>query len=93
MFVAAAGETQVAKCFVINREDCRSGAVFRAHVSDGGAIGQWDLRDALAIELDKLADHTVLTKHFRDDKNKVCGGSTSWHGTSELETNNARNEH
>src|SRR3546814_1943388 len=62
--------------FAIDREDAAGGAVFGRHVGDGGAVGQRQVVQTVAKELDELADHTVLAQHLGDGKHQIGGGGT-----------------
>ncbi len=89
----AAGEAQVLEGHLVDREDRAGRAELGAHVADRGAVGQGDGRDALAVELDELADHSVLAQHLGDREDDVGGGGAGRDGAGELEADDARDEH
>ena len=91
--VVAPGHPQVADGLVVDREDGHGGAVLRAHVADGGAVGQRHRRDALAVELDELADDAVLAQHLGDGEHQVGRGRTLGQRADQLEADDLRDEH
>ena len=93
LLLGTSGQTQVVERDAVNREDAAGGAELRSHVADGGAVGQWHRGDALAIELDELADHAVLAQHVGDGQDHVGGGDALGNRTGELEADDARHEH
>ena len=74
LLLGAAGQPQVVDGLLVDREDRCGGAELGAHVAQGGAVGQRHLGDALAVELDELADHAVLAQHLGDGEHHVGGG-------------------
>ena len=84
---------QVAEGLVVDREDRGGGAELGAHVADRGAVGQRHRADALAVELDELADHAVLAQHLGDREHDVGGGGAGRDLAGELEADDARDEH
>ena len=93
LLVAAAGEAQVVEGHVVDREHRCGGAELGAHVADGGAVGQRHLGDALAVELDELADDAVLAQHLGDGEHDVGRGDAGWDLAGQLEADDARDEH
>ncbi len=93
LVVAAAGEPQVLQGHVVDREDRAGGAELGAHVADGRAVGQRHGRDAVAVELDELADHAVLTQHLRDRQYDVGGGRAGRYRAGQLEADDLRDQH
>ena len=49
--------------------------------------------DAVAVELDELADHAVLAQHLGDRQHEVGGGGALGQLAGELEADHARDEH
>ena len=78
---------------VVDREDRGGGAELRRHVADGGAVGQRGGGDALAVELDELADDAVLAQHLGDGQHQVGGGGAGRQLAGQLEADDARDEH
>ncbi len=91
--VAAAGHPQIVDGDVVDRENRCGGAEFGAHVAERGAVGQRHLGDTLAIELDELADHTVLAEHLGDGQHDVGRGDAGPALAGELETDDAGDQH
>ena len=93
LLLGAPGEAQVTQRLIIDREDRHGGAIFRAHVADRGAVGQRHRRDAAAVELDELPDHTVLAKHLGDGQHQVSGSRSVGEFAGQFEAHDARNQH
>ena len=93
LVVLAAGELQVAQRLVVDREDRARRAVLRAHVADGGAVGERHGADARPVELDELADDAVLAQHLGDREDEVGGGGAVGQLAVELEADDAGDEH
>ena len=49
--------------------------------------------DALAVELDELADDAVLAQHLGDGQHQVGGGGAGGQLAGQLEADDARDEH
>ena len=75
-FLRTAGETHVTKCFTVHREKSNSCTVFRRHVANRGAIGQWHAVQAFAIELHRF----VLTVTQMLRKNGVVDKFVEFYG-------------
>ena len=76
LFVAARGEAQIGKRFVVDREKAHGGAIFGSHVGDGGAIGDAETGKSGAIELDEFSDDAFLAQYFGDGEDQVgCGAN------------------
>ena len=93
LLLGAAGELEVVDGLLVDREDRDGGAELGAHVADGGAVGQRQRRDAVAVELDELADHTVLAQHLGDGEHQVGRGRALGQVAVELEADHARDQH
>ena len=93
LVVTATGETQVVESYVIDGEHRRGRAELRAHVADGGTVGQRDFADARPVELDELPDDAVLTQDLRDGQHHVGGGDPHGNGAVQLESDDLRDEH
>ena len=91
--LGAAGQAQVVQGDLVDREDRGGGAELRAHVADGGAVGQRHLGDTLAVELDELAHHAVGAQHLGDGQHYVGGGGAGGDGAGELEAHHLGDEH
>jgi hypothetical protein len=93
LLVAAASEAEVLDGLLVDRKDRDGRAELRAHVADRGPVGQREGRDALAVELDELADHAVLAKHLGDREDQVGGGGALGQLAGQLEADHSRNQH
>jgi hypothetical protein len=67
----AAGEAQILERQPVDREDAAGGAVLGRHVADGGAIGDRQMVETLAEELDELADHALAPQHLGDGEHEI----------------------
>ena len=70
----ATGGAQIGERFVIHWEESAGRAVFRCHVGNGRAVGERQLIEARAIELDELPDDALFAQHLRNSEHKVCRG-------------------
>lgn len=93
LLLVTAGQAQVLQRLVVDREDRGGGAELRRHVADGGAVGKRGGGDALTVELDELADDTVLAEHLGDGQHQVGGGGAGRELAGQLEADDARDEH
>ena len=93
LLLAAAGEAQVVERHVVDREHRGGRAELGAHVADGGAVGERHRGDALAVELDELADHAVLAQHLGDREHDVRRGDAGRDRAGELEADDLGDEH
>lgn len=93
LLLGTAGELEVVQRLVVDREDRGGGAELGRHVADGGAVGEAGGRDALAVELDELADDAVLAQHLGDGEHQVGGGGAGGQLAGQLEADDARDEH
>ncbi len=91
--VGASGEAQVVEGDVVDREDRARRTELRAHVADRGAVRQRHLRDALTVELDELADDSVVAQHLGDRQHDVGGGRPGGDRARQLEPDDPRDEH
>ena len=69
--LGAAREAQVAERLGVDREDAARRAVLGRHVRDRRAVGERQLRQAVAEELDELADDALLAQHLGDGQHEV----------------------
>ncbi len=93
LLLVTAGQAQVLQGLVVDREDRGGGTELRRHVADGGAVREGGGGDALAVELDELADDAVLAQHLGDREDQVGGGGARGQLARELEADDARDEH
>ena len=93
LLVAAAGEAQVVEGHVVDREHRRGRTELGAHVADRGAVGERNLADALAVELDELADDAVLAQHLGDGEHDIRRGHAGRDRAGELEADDLGDEH
>ena len=65
----------------------RAGAAeFRRHVADRGAVGERQIREAVAEELDELVDHALLAQHLGDGEHQIGGGGAGRQAAAEPES-------
>ncbi len=93
LLLGATGEPQVGQRLGVDGEDRAGRAVLRAHVADGGAVGERDVADAGAVELDELADDALLAQQLGDGEHQVGGGRAGRQLAGELEADDLRDEH
>ena len=93
LLVAAAGEAQVVERDLIDREHRGGRAELGAHVADRGAVRERHRGDALAVELDELADHAVLAQLLGDREHDVGRGHAGRDRADELEADDLGDEH
>src|SRR2546421_3198352 len=74
--LAAPGAAQVEQGFRVDREERRSGAKFRRHVRNGGAVGQRQVAEARASKLDELGHDPALAQHLRHSQHEIGGRRT-----------------
>ena len=74
-------------------EEAAGGAIFWSHVGDGGLVFQGQGGDALAIELDELADDALLAQHLGDRQHQIGGCGTFGHGAGQLEADHFGDQH
>ena len=74
-------------------EEAASGAVFRRHVRNRGAVGEREAIEAVAAELHELAHHAVLPEHFHHAQHEVGGGDAFRQRTVQLEADDFGNQH
>src|SRR5690606_26970695 len=66
---------------------------FRCHVGDGGAVGQGQVGQAVTVELDEFAHHTLAAQHLSDGEHQVGGGYAFAESTVEAEADHFGNQH
>ena len=84
---------EVADGLFIDREDGTGATELRRHVTDGGAVGQRQVRQAIAKELDELIDHALFAQHLGNGQHQVGGGGAGRQLAVELEADDLRDEH
>ena len=87
------GELEVAKRLGVDREEVAGGAALGRHVRDGGAVGQRQAGEAVAEELDELADDTQRAQLLRDREHEIGAGGAGRQAAGELEADDLRDEH
>ncbi len=87
------GEPQVVEGDVVDREDRGGRTELGAHVADGRAVRERHLADALAVELDELADHAVPAQHLRDGEHDVRRGHAGGDRAGQPEADDLGDEH
>ena len=75
--LVSASQAQVGQGLVVNGEHGRRGAVFGAHVGDGGAVTDAQAVGALAKEFHIGAHHLLLAQEFGQGQHDVGGGDAA----------------
>ncbi|VVQ17921.1 hypothetical protein PS925_04364 [Pseudomonas fluorescens] len=88
-----AGQAQVFQRHVINREEAARRAIFRGHVGDGRTVGQWQISEAVTVELDEFAHYAFLAQHLRDGQHQVGGGDAFLEFAGQFEADHFRDQH
>ena len=91
--LGATGESQILDALRVDGEDAAGRPVLGRHVRDGGAIGQRQVVEAVAEELDELADHALRAKHLDHGKHEIGGGGAFGELSRELEPHHLGDEH
>ena len=91
--LVAAGEAQVPQRLVVDGEDAAGRAVLRGHVRDRRAIGQGELGQPVAEELDELADDALLAKDLGDGEDEIGRRRPLGQAAGELHADDLRDEH
>ena len=89
----AAGELQVADRLGVDREDRAGGAELGRHVADRGPVGQGQVGQPGAVELDELADHAALAQQLGHGQHQVGGGGALLQLAGQLEAEHLRDQH
>ena len=93
MFGAAAAELHIAERNVIHREETAGGAELRRHIGDGCPVRQRQIGQPIAVKLDELADHAMLTQHLSHRQHQVSGGNALAELAGQLEADHVRDQH
>ena len=91
--LVAAREPQVSERHVVDGEDAARGPVLGRHVRDRGAVGERQLGQAVAEELDELADDALLAKHLGDREHEVGRRRSLGQGSGQLHADDLRDQH
>ncbi len=89
----AAREFEVADRLGVDREDPAGGAIFGGHVGDRGPVGQGEVREAVAVELDELADDPLAAQLLGHGQDQVGRRGPFAEAAVELEADDLRHEH
>ena len=93
LLLAPACELEVAKRLLVHREDPDSGAILGSHVADRRPVRQGQRRDPGTVELDELADDSLLPEHLGDGEHQVRGRRALGQLSGEADPHDLRNEH
>jgi hypothetical protein len=77
----------------IDREERARRPELGGHVGDGRAVGEREPGEAVAVELDELADHAVGAEHLGDGEDQVGGRHALGQGVRQLEADDLGDEH
>ena len=89
----AAGGLEIIDGRGIDREEAAGRAIFRRHVADGRLVGDRQMIETGAEELDELSDHALLAQHLRDREHEVGRGDAFLELALELEADHFRQQH
>ena len=89
----ATRELEVRDGFRVDRKDAAGCAVFRRHIGQCRAIGQWQLIETRTEELDKLADHALLAQHLGHAQHQIGGSGAFRQLAIEFEADGLRDQH
>ncbi len=89
----SARQAQVANRLHVDGKDAAGRAVLRRHVRDRRAVGDGQVADAVAVELDELPDDALAPQHLRHGEHEVGRRRTFAKLAGELEPHDLRNEH
>ena len=89
----APAKFEVAERFAVDREYCAGTAELRRHIGQRRAIGERQVRQPIAKELDKFSNHAFLAKHLGNGEYQVgCGGALG-QVTPQFEADDLWNQH
>ncbi len=88
-----AGEPQETQRLGIDGEDAARGPVLGGHVGDGGPVGQRQVSQAGAIELDEFAHHAFLAQHLGHGQHQVRRGGPLGQSAFQPEADHLGDEH
>ena len=89
----AAGELQVVDGLLVDVEHRRRGAVFRAHIGDGGAVANRQAVGAFAKELHIRANYALFAQKLSQRQHDVGGGDAGLALAGELDAHDIRQAH
>ena len=82
--LAATGEAKVLERLIVDGEEAHRRAVFGSHVGDRGAVGERDVGETVAEELDELFDDAPLAEDLGDAEHEVGRGRALAKGPGQL---------
>ena len=89
----AAGIAQIADSVFVDWKEAASGAVFRRHVAECGAVGNGQIGHAGTEIFDELADHAALAQHLRDGQDEIGRGNALLELAVEPHADHFRQQH
>jgi hypothetical protein len=87
---APAGQAQVRKRLVVDREDRGRGPELGAHVADRRAVGERQAGEPVARELHERSDHAQAAQALRDGQDEVGGGRAARERAAQPDTDDPR---
>ncbi len=93
LLLFTAGQAQVVDGLLVDGEHRRSGAVFRGHVGNGGAVAQGQGTCTLTMELQVSTDHFLLAQELGQGQDQVSGGDVRGQFASQLDADDFRQTH
>ena len=91
--LVAPGLAQVAQRLGVDGEEAAGGAVLRRHVGDGGAVGQRQVVEPVAVEFHELVHHALLAQHLHHLEHEVGGGGALHQLAGEPEAHDLGDQH
>jgi len=90
---AAASQAHIAEGLPVDMKKAAGGAIFRCHIGDGGAVGERQVLETGAEELDKFSHHPVLAQHLGNSKHQVGRSDAFLHGATDAKTHYLGQQH
>ncbi len=89
----ASTQFHIAQGLVIDGKKAARGAIFWRHIGNSGTVGKGQVIQTGTKELNKFADHTMLTQHFCHRQHQVSCRYTLFKPALEFDANHFRNSH
>src|SRR5579872_5190342 len=89
----AAGKCKIIDGFSVDGKNAAGRAIFRSHVSDSGAIGEWQMIQSFTKEFHEFTDHTFFTQHIGNSEHKIGGSGAFAEFAHKLKSYYFGNEH
>ena len=93
VFRRASGQFEIAQRFAVDREDGAGAAEFGRHVAECGPVGERQLIQPVAEELDEFPDHAFLAQHLGHGQDQVGRRRAFFQGSRQFKSDDMRDEH